>query len=96
MSKQRTQAARAATGASASTPAPGPDGAANGGTNPPNGEGEGDKDDGLAELRAPEGATSCSLAGVEYTVTEAGTVRVPPEYVDHLAQFGFTNVVDEA
>ena len=43
------------------------------------------------KLKAPPGASSASVDGVEYPVAEDGTVEVPPEIVGHLYQFGFTN-----
>ena len=44
------------------------------------------------KLKAPPGASSASVDGVEYPVAEDGTVEVPPEIVGHLYQFGFTNL----
>jgi hypothetical protein len=41
-------------------------------------------------LYAPEGITGCSYNGVEYTVSEEGTVEVVNEAVNSLVEHGFT------
>lgn len=50
------------------------------------------KGEGMAKMKCPDNVTSCSVEGTEYKADKTGHVKVPAKFVDHLAQFGFTNV----
>lgn len=49
----------------------------------------------MIKLKAPFGHTSVSFGGNQFSVTEDGTVQVPPEAVQALRGFGFTDVPAE-
>lgn len=50
----------------------------------------------MTKLLPPEGVNTCSVDGVEYAAGDDGLIEVPAGFVQHLAQFGFTNPPAEA
>jgi len=48
----------------------------------------------MSKMKAPEGATQCSVAGESYEVDPSGHVTVPAEAVGELVPHGYVPVAD--